>query len=240
MASCPCCVFLSVHNREDIYYYWFVYLAGRAVYSGQFVCVCVAFTEYERPPMTKSPIWSRLKLKQDAQVHLLYAFQFIYFPMQEGDWRRQPLISFSLKDSKRKKQLQGSSVKYGSCAVVSVEKSASAMLSPTPWLQGGRVRRDHQFGDLRHCACRCHGHLCHCMLRQQPPAQGKATGVEASEMLCSSEVANYVCQFVILWPQCTYVSFSGRSTTKAYVNVLMSTTQPSSCRRCWASKCRGL
>ncbi|XP_045084436.1 uncharacterized protein [Aegilops tauschii subsp. strangulata] len=132
MASCPCCVFLSVHNREDIYYYWFVYLAGRAVYSGQFVCVCVAFTEYERPPMTKSPIWSRhaailyfrLKLKQDAQVHLLYAFQFIYFPMQEGDWRRQPLISFSLKDSKRKKQLQGSSVKYGSCAVVSVEKSA--------------------------------------------------------------------------------------------------------------------
>ncbi|XP_044395759.1 uncharacterized protein [Triticum aestivum] len=80
--------------------------AGRAVYSGQFVCVCVAFTEYERPPMTKSPIWSRLKLKQDAQVHLLYAFQFIYFPMQEGDWRRQPLISFSLKDSKRKKLLK--------------------------------------------------------------------------------------------------------------------------------------
>ena len=67
------------------------------------------------------------------------------------------------------------------------------MLSPTPWLQGGRVRRDHQFGDLRHCACRYHGVLC-----QQPPAQGKATGVEASEMLCSSEVADYVCQFVIL------------------------------------------
>ena len=92
------------------------------------------------------------------------------------------------------------------------------MLSPTPWLQGGRVRRDHQFGDLRHCACRYHGHLHHCVLRQQPPAQGKATGVEASEMLCSSEVADYVCQFVILWPQCTYVSFSGRSTTRAYVS----------------------
>ena len=92
------------------------------------------------------------------------------------------------------------------------------MLSPTPWLQGGRVRRDHQFGDLRHCPCRYHGHLHHCVLRQQPPAQGKATGVEASEMLCSSEVADYVCQFVILWPQCTYVSFSGRSTTRAYVS----------------------
>ncbi|XP_044395757.1 uncharacterized protein [Triticum aestivum] len=80
-------------------------MRGRST-KAMFVCVCVAFTEYERPPMTKSPIWSRLKLKQDAQVHLLYAFQFIYFPMQEGDWRRQPLISFSLKDSKRKKLLK--------------------------------------------------------------------------------------------------------------------------------------
>ncbi|XP_068242567.1 doublesex- and mab-3-related transcription factor B1-like [Palaemon carinicauda] len=67
------------------------------------------------------------------------------------------------------------------------------MLSPTPWLQGGRVRRDHQFGDPRHCPCRYHGDLHHCVIRQQPPAQGKATGVEASEMLCSSEVADYVC-----------------------------------------------
>ena len=41
---------------------------------------------------------------------------------------------------------------------------------------------------------------------------------QESEMLCSSEVADYVCQFVILWPQCTYVSFSGRSTTRAYVS----------------------
>ena len=93
------------------------------------------------------------------------------------------------------------------------------MLSPTPWLQGGRVRRDHQFRDLRHYPCRYHGHLHHCVLRQQPPAQGKATGVEAFEMLCSSEVADYVCQFVILWPQFTYVSFSGRSTTRAYVSM---------------------
>uniref|UniRef100_A0A453K6R6 Uncharacterized protein n=1 Tax=Aegilops tauschii subsp. strangulata TaxID=200361 RepID=A0A453K6R6_AEGTS len=37
-------------------------------------------------------------------------------------------------------------------------------------------------------------------------------------MLCSSEVADYVSQFVILWPQCTYVSFSGRSTTRTYVS----------------------
>ena len=49
------------------------------------------------------------------------------------------------------------------------------------------------------------------------PAQGKATGVEASEMLCSSEVAYYVCQFVILWPQCTCISFSERGTTRDYV-----------------------
>uniref|UniRef100_A0A452YAI9 Uncharacterized protein n=3 Tax=Aegilops tauschii subsp. strangulata TaxID=200361 RepID=A0A452YAI9_AEGTS len=93
------------------------------------------------------------------------------------------------------------------------------MLNPTPCFQGGRVHRDHQFGDLRHCACRYHGPLCYCVLCQQPPAQGKATGVEASEMLCSSEVADYVCQFVILWPQCTYVCFSGRSTTRAYVSM---------------------
>ncbi|XBI56913.1 hypothetical protein VPH35_038422 [Triticum aestivum] len=102
------------------------------------------------------------------------------------------------------------------------------MLSPTTWLQGARVRRDHQFEDC-HCVCRYHGHLRHCVLRQQPPAQGKATGVEPSEMqgkatgvepsemLCSSEVAYYVCQFVILWPQCTCVSFFERSTNRDYV-----------------------
>ena len=92
------------------------------------------------------------------------------------------------------------------------------MLSPTPWLQGGQVHHDHQFGDLRHCPCRYHGHLHHCVLHQQPPAQGKAARVEASEMLCSSEVADYVCQFVILWPQSTSVSFSDRSMTIAYVS----------------------
>ena len=92
------------------------------------------------------------------------------------------------------------------------------MLGPTAWLQGGRVRRDHQFGDLRHCPWRYNGHLHHCVLRQRPPAQGKATRVETSEMLCASKVADYVCQFVILWPQFTYVSFSGWSTTRAYVS----------------------
>ena len=59
MASCPCSVFLSVHNRDDMYSYEFVYLSRRAVYSGQFVCVCVALAVYERPPVRKSPIWSR-------------------------------------------------------------------------------------------------------------------------------------------------------------------------------------
>ncbi|XP_045087370.1 uncharacterized protein [Aegilops tauschii subsp. strangulata] len=45
-------------------------------------CVyCVALELYERPPAEprKSPIWSRLHQKQDAQVHFLYAFQYIYF-----------------------------------------------------------------------------------------------------------------------------------------------------------------
>ena len=56
MASCVCSVFLLVHNREDMYSYQFVYLARRVVYSGQFVCVCVALAVYERPPVRKSPI----------------------------------------------------------------------------------------------------------------------------------------------------------------------------------------
>uniref|UniRef100_A0A8R7PEX1 Uncharacterized protein n=1 Tax=Triticum urartu TaxID=4572 RepID=A0A8R7PEX1_TRIUA len=76
MASCPCFVFLSVHNREDMYSYQFVYLARCTVYSSQFVCVCVALAMYERPPVRKSPIWLRhaailyirLKLKQDGDV----------------------------------------------------------------------------------------------------------------------------------------------------------------------------
>ncbi|KAM3224878.1 hypothetical protein ACQJBY_057940 [Aegilops geniculata] len=68
-----------------------------------------------------------------------------------------------------------------------------AMLSPTPWLQGGRVRRNHQFGDLRHCSCHYHGHLHHCVIHQQPLAQGKATGVEASEMLCPGDCEKGKC-----------------------------------------------
>ena len=38
----------------------------------------------------------------------------------------------------------------------------------------------------------------------------------SSEMLCSMLVCNTLA--AILWPQCTYVSFSGRSTTRAYVS----------------------
>ncbi|XP_044404574.1 uncharacterized protein [Triticum aestivum] len=138
----------------------------------------------------------RLPQKQDAQVHLLYAFQYIYFPMLDPGGASSCWLELGCK------RVDGS-MPHKHCA----------MLSPTTWLQGGRVRRDHQFRDLRHCSCRYHGHLHHCVISQQPPAQGKATGVEASEMLFSGEVADYGCQFVILWPQCTYVSFSGRSMT---------------------------
>ncbi|XP_044354513.1 uncharacterized protein [Triticum aestivum] len=85
-----------------------------------------------------------------------------------------------------------------------------AMLSPTPWLQGGRVRRDHQFGDLRHYPCRYHGHLHHCVLHQQPPAQGKAARVEASEMLCSSEVADYSRWEKVIRLKCNSVTLTSK------------------------------
>ncbi|XP_037452421.1 uncharacterized protein LOC119322975 [Triticum dicoccoides] len=72
----------------------------------------------------------------------------------------------------------------------SVPRFSSAMLSTTPWLQGGRVRRDHQFRDLHHCACRYHGPLV--SLRASSTSLLHMEKQQESEMLCSSEVADYV------------------------------------------------
>ncbi|XP_044412763.1 uncharacterized protein [Triticum aestivum] len=72
----------------------------------------------------------------------------------------------------------------------SVPRFSSAMLSTTPWLQGGRVRRDHQLRDLHHCACRYHGPLV--SLRASSTSLLHMEKQQESEMLCSSEVADYV------------------------------------------------
>ena len=53
------CVFLSVHSREDMYSYQFIFLAGRFVYLVS-LCVYMLPSWYTRDhPTRKSPIWLR-------------------------------------------------------------------------------------------------------------------------------------------------------------------------------------